>query len=519
MSTQITPFSTTPSRLNPATFSSDRDIRLAEENSRIVQMNAQANENNAAVTTTNSDALSATNSALSATLSSLSAQGSANYQGAWVASRVVNGVVLNGYIAGQTVSDTNGIRWLCKLTHTTSQTAVQGTYWTIAIPYVGAIGNINSPLLDMPLKNSLAMKAGVGSVTFTRASTATYIDRHGILKRAAIDEPRFEKEGYLNEGISTNLLTYSEDFSISWATSMCTVTANSIDITDPYGTNVADKIKVTGNDPYIVRNDASRDKTVTYSVWIYKNPSNTGSPYMEFYSWRDLSSSNEVAFSGKILLLSGWNRYSFTRSFVTTPSNITTRLDFSEGSLGINGDIFYVFGAQLEPLPFASSYMPTVASAVSRAADRLKVTGIGNIGLGWHSKTISVDSKALGVKEDSRIFDIENFNYNMIRYGAVGTRIEAFYSAGAILAPTDIKQKHRIAYVLGLDNIVSNDLSVYLDGMHIQTNTNTIFNVNSNAPAYIHIGESAGGTEVCFAHITDFRIYDKALTAQEVALA
>ena len=58
-----------------------------------------------------------------------------------------------------------------------------------------AIGNLNSPLLDMPLKNSLAMKAGVGSATFTRASTATYVDRYGVLKTASIDEPRFEKEG------------------------------------------------------------------------------------------------------------------------------------------------------------------------------------------------------------------------------------------------------------------------------------------------------------------------------------
>jgi len=47
MTTQITPYTTTPSRQNPATFSADRDVRLREEASRILQMNALAVELNA----------------------------------------------------------------------------------------------------------------------------------------------------------------------------------------------------------------------------------------------------------------------------------------------------------------------------------------------------------------------------------------------------------------------------------------------------------------------------------------
>jgi hypothetical protein len=78
--------------------------------------------------------------------------------------------------------------------------------WESTSADIMAIGNINSPLLDMPLNNSLVMKAGVGSATFTRASTATYVDRYGVLKTAAIDVPRFESKGYLTEGSKTNLL-------------------------------------------------------------------------------------------------------------------------------------------------------------------------------------------------------------------------------------------------------------------------------------------------------------------------
>ena len=72
------------------------------------------------------------------------------------------------------------------------------------------IGNLSNPLLDMPLNNNLAMKQGNGQATFTRAGTATYIDIYGVLQTAKVDEPRFEKQGLLMEGVSTNLFLNSE---------------------------------------------------------------------------------------------------------------------------------------------------------------------------------------------------------------------------------------------------------------------------------------------------------------------
>lgn len=60
MTVQITPFSTTPSRQNPATFSEDRDTRFSEENSRIAQMNAMSTELNALATAMTLNATSST---------------------------------------------------------------------------------------------------------------------------------------------------------------------------------------------------------------------------------------------------------------------------------------------------------------------------------------------------------------------------------------------------------------------------------------------------------------------------
>lgn len=46
-------------------------------------------------------------------------------------------------------------------------------------------------------------------VTFSRASTATYINKSGVLTVAEIDEPRFEKDGLLIEGQRTNYFANS----------------------------------------------------------------------------------------------------------------------------------------------------------------------------------------------------------------------------------------------------------------------------------------------------------------------
>ena len=68
-------------------------------------------------------------------------------------------------------------------------------------------------------------KTGTIPSVFTRASTATYFDRNGILQTAAVDEPVIEWDpatgaclGWrLWDGV-TNLLTYSNDFTqTAWA--------------------------------------------------------------------------------------------------------------------------------------------------------------------------------------------------------------------------------------------------------------------------------------------------------------
>lgn len=50
------------------------------------------------------------------------------------------------------------------------------------------------------------------SATFTRASTATYIDEGGVLRYSAANQPRYQDGRLMLEAAASNLLQYSEDF-------------------------------------------------------------------------------------------------------------------------------------------------------------------------------------------------------------------------------------------------------------------------------------------------------------------
>lgn len=516
--TQTIVFTSTPPTTGetPSTFNYNAIACWNELKLNVVpDLNTAFTQMNALETNVNAKESSAVVAEYNASISSLSAQGSANYQGAWTS---------KGYTVGQTVSDANGIRWLCKLTHTTAQTAVEGTYWTIAIPYIGAIGNINSPLLDMPLKNSLAMKSGVGSATFTRASTATYIDRYGVLKTAAINEPRFEKEGYLNEGDSTNLLKYSEQFDNAiWIKTRATISANTTETLDPYGTNLADKLLNNGivdlsgyiSHPY------TWDGTSTYTASIFVKSAEQTSFSINFIQPNGFTPSGDVildmsaetlsrtANTSLIKLSNGWYRFSI--SVVPEAGAGSVRFTIPIEPAGTTNGV-YIFGAQLEALPFASSYIPTVASTVTRSADNLSVTAINNIGQASSDKTILVDFDSfINIHSLERnIFRITGITNCILRANSSSASVVFYNTSGVTVGSLTSSANRRQAIVISATGFVG-----YVNGLVRATSTGTV----TGTPVNICIGCNGNNAYHWYGHISNLRIYDKSLTAQEVALA
>ena len=207
--------------------------------------------------------------------------------------------------------------------------------------------------------------------------------------------------GLLIEEQRTNLVTYSEQFdNATWSKSNATVTANAA--VSPDGTNSADRLIPTAAaiDGRIIQAfTGSAGATYTLSVYgkadafsnirLYSDDSGSNSASVSYNlatgvvstaastngTWASVSST--IADAGN-----GWYRVTLTW---TATGSAPTRVaiwcrDTGNGTSGI-----FIWGAQLEVGAFATSYIPTVASQVTRNADVASMTGTNFSG--WYNQT------------------------------------------------------------------------------------------------------------------------------------
>jgi len=173
----------------------------------------------------------------------------------------------------------------------------------------------------------------------------------------------------LLEKQSTNLQTYSEDFT-QWTASSATVTANNT--TSPDGTQNADRVQFTGAG-YLLGTSQGSGNVYTLSCWAKRNGSGTQS--VGFF--KDGSGVVDSAWA----LTSDWQRFTYTY----TASNGSY-----SGIAGVNGVDVFVWGAQFEQSSYPTSYIPTTSSSATRVADACSKTGISSL-IGQTEGTLFVD--------------------------------------------------------------------------------------------------------------------------------
>jgi hypothetical protein len=217
-------------------------------------------------------------------------------------------------------------------------------------------------------------------LTFTRAAgTATYINSSGYVATATTNQPRFdysptnigEPRGLLIEGQTANIATNST-FSSGWSGGVnVTVSANTLDVLDPAGTNTATKCTLT-NSTYASKFESfsglAASTTYTWSYWIRGTAGNQQRIYSAT-TGTDLVTQSAYTYS-----TSGWTRVTTT---FTTTAVVTQAYVYPISKNTGTGDVIYIWGAQLELGSGASSYIPTVASQVTRNPDYLLSTSSG----------------------------------------------------------------------------------------------------------------------------------------------
>jgi hypothetical protein len=249
---------------------------------------------------------------------------------------------------------------------------------------------------------SIKPTSGAGDLDVVRATGATRVNASGLIETVANNVPRIDYTGggcpsILVEPQRTNLLTYSEEFDdADWEKTNATVTAN--DAVAPDGETTADKIvEDSSTGAHYIEQSISHTSGVVYSVSFFAkadertaiclqagtgfnaNLGNTGQ-FVSLITGEPLNSLSGVTVATQ--LIAGFWRISITFTAASTATSnifillaIGTSVNYAgDGTSGI-----FIWGAQLEEGAYATSYIPTVASTVTRNADLISKTGISDL--------------------------------------------------------------------------------------------------------------------------------------------
>jgi hypothetical protein len=307
--------------------------------------------------------------------------------------------------------------------------------------------SIPSPSLDLNFAANKSLVddiSGNNLITFSRASTGTFVDSNGLIQTAASGVPRFDHTGATGESLGllveearANIFTYSEQFNdVAWTKTNTTILSNVF--TAPDGAATADAL-VESTDAVntfhrVHFSSATTNGTsYTFSVfaryisrrWLMVTGNRNG--WHAFFDIQNGVTGNKgslVSAQSIQALADGWYKCSATITADATLGSVAFEIasstvngtDRSPSYIGNGQSCFHLWGAQLEVGAFPTSYIPTIASTVTRAADVASITG-ANFSSWYRQDTGSIFVDFTGIEDGS------SGNFTTIAYAVTGNTI------------------------------------------------------------------------------------------------
>jgi hypothetical protein len=263
-------------------------------------------------------------------------------------------------------------------------------------PTVRNGGIFNASSLDLQFARTKTLDP---RITFTRASSGTYVGADGLIKTATTNEARFdhnpttgESLGLLVEESRTNLLVQSNGFDTTWTNNNSSETSASG--TAPDGTNTAWELKDTSDvsfQPHSINQSVSftSGTTYTFTVWMKAGTLTEGGMAVPSAAFGAVLINRVNLSTGAVISTSansttvvtpfanGWYQIALTATATATASSSVQIRPMNGGTtyIGTGTGTVLIWGAQLEVGAFPTSYIPTTTATVTRSADVASITG------------------------------------------------------------------------------------------------------------------------------------------------
>jgi len=332
---------------------------------------------------------------------------------------------------------------------------------------------------------SLIPNSSVGDFDFTRGSTATRVNKDGLIESVATGTPRLDYpliEGVVQdcpalllEPSRTNSIAYSNKFDTYWSLlGLGTGAApiiNSDNAISPDGTQNATEVilNVGSGTTTSDRSSIEVNQTVSqgsdYTISFYIKGKNNGDQLII----GSIDGGYEL-----ITLTTEWERYTLTQTAASSPRAVF--IGVRQGVFGtLNSNVeFYLYGAQLEQGSYPTSYIPTSGSAVTRAAETCNGAGTSDT-FNDSEGVLFAEIAALADDGTSRRISLSHATANTdnrvtIEVDETASTIKAFMSSGgttvgSLTAIVDSQtHNNKVALIYK-----ANTFNIYVNGFLLDT--------------------------------------------------